>query len=140
MNPDSGKFEIVRYVVVNDSGTMINPTIVEGQIYGGVAQGVGSAKLEELVYDNDGQLRTMSFLDYLLPTAADVPEIELELRETPAPDVPGGMKGAGEIGILPPTAVLANAIVDALAPLRVEVDELPFDPSHIWQLIDKARS
>jgi carbon-monoxide dehydrogenase large subunit len=140
VNPDTGKFEIVRYVVVNDSGTMINPTIVEGQIYGGVAQGIGSAKLEELVYDNDGQLQTMSFMDYLLPTAADVPEIELELRETPAPDVPGGMKGAGEIGILPPTAVLANAIVDALSPLGVEVDELPFDPSYIWQLISKNRS
>jgi carbon-monoxide dehydrogenase large subunit len=140
VNPDTGEFEIDRYVVVNDSGTMINPTIVEGQIYGGVVQGIGSAKLEELVYDDTGQLQTMSFMDYLLPTAADVPEIELELHETPAPDVPGGMKGAGEIGILPPTAVLANAIVDALSPLGVEVDELPFDPSHIWQLIGKNRS
>ena len=102
--PKTGKFEIVRYVVVNDSGTLINPTIVEGQIYGGVVQGIGSAKLEELVYDDAGQLQTMSFMDYLLPTSADVPEIELELRETPAPQVPGGMKGAGEIGILPPTA------------------------------------
>jgi carbon-monoxide dehydrogenase large subunit len=140
VNPDTGKFEIVRYVVVNDSGTMINPAIVEGQIYGGVAQGIGSAMLEELVYEDAGQLQTMSFMDYLLPTAADVPEIELELRETPAPDVPGGMKGAGEIGILPPTAILANAIGDALSPLGVEVDELPFDPSHIWQLIAKTRS
>jgi carbon-monoxide dehydrogenase large subunit len=140
VNPDNGKFEIERYVVVNDSGTMINPTIVEGQIYGGIVQGIGSAKLEELVYDDNGQLQTMSFMNYLLPTAADVPEIELELRETPAPDVPGGMKGAGEIGILPPTAVLANAIVDALSPLGVEVDELPFDPSHIWQLIGTNRS
>jgi aerobic carbon-monoxide dehydrogenase large subunit len=140
VNPDTGTFEIVRYVVVNDSGTMINPTIVEGQIYGGVVQGIGSARLEELVYDDSGQLQTTSFMDYLLPTAADVPEIELELRETPAPDVPGGMKGAGEIGILPPTAVLANAIVDALSPLGVEVDKLPFDPSHIWQLIARNRS
>jgi aerobic carbon-monoxide dehydrogenase large subunit len=140
INPETGKFEIVRYVVVNDSGTMINPTIVEGQIYGGVVQGIGSVRLEELVYDDAGQLRTMSFMDYLLPTAADVPEIELELRETPAPDVPGGMKGAGEIGILPPTAVLANAIVDALSPLGVDIDELPLDPSHIWQLIAKNRS
>jgi carbon-monoxide dehydrogenase large subunit len=140
VNPDTGTFEIVRYVVVNDSGTMINPTIVEGQIYGGVVQGIGSAKLEELIYDDAGQLQTMSLMDYLLPTAADVPEIELELRETPAPDVPGGMKGAGEIGILPPTAVLANAIVDALSPLGVEIDALPLDPSHIWHLIGKNRS
>jgi carbon-monoxide dehydrogenase large subunit len=138
VNPDSGKFEIERYVVVNDSGTLINPTIVEGQIYGGVVQGIGSAMLEELVYDDAGQLQTLSFMDYLLPTAADVPEIELKLHETPAADVPGGMKGAGEVGILPPTAVLANAIADALSPLGVEVDELPLDPSSIWQLIAKA--
>jgi carbon-monoxide dehydrogenase large subunit len=140
VDPDSGKFEIVRYAVVNDSGTLINPTIVEGQIYGGVAQGIGSAKLEELIYDDAGQLQTMSFMDYLLPTAADVPDIELELHETPAPDVPGGMKGAGEIGILPPTAVLANAIGDALSPLGVEVDELPLDPGQIWQLVADGRS
>jgi carbon-monoxide dehydrogenase large subunit len=140
VNPDTGKFEILRYAVVNDSGTMINPAIVEGQIYGGVAQGIGSAKLEELVYNDDGQLQTMSFMDYLLPTAADVSEIELELQETRAPEVPGGMKGVGEIGILAPTAVLANAIVDALSPLGVEVDELPLDPGRIWQLFATNRS
>lgn len=139
VNPDTGKFEIVRYVVVNDSGTMMNPAIVEGQIYGGVVQGIGGAMLEELVYDDSGQLQTMSFMDYLLPTAADVPDIEIELLETPAPDVPGGMKGAGEVGILPPAAVLANAIVDALSPLGVEVNELPLDPSRIWQLIEESR-
>jgi CO/xanthine dehydrogenase Mo-binding subunit len=127
-------------VAVNDSGTMLNPAIVGGQIYGGVVQGIGSGMLEELVYDDAGQLQTMSFIDYLLPTAADVPEIELKMLETPAPDVPGGMKGAGEVGILPPTAVLANAIVDALSPLGVEVDELPVDPHRIWQLITKSRS
>jgi carbon-monoxide dehydrogenase large subunit len=140
VNPDTGKFEIDRYLVVNDSGTMMNPTIVEGQIYGGVVQGIGSAMLEELVYDDAGQLQTMSFMDYLLPTAADVPDIEIELLETPAPDVPGGMKGAGEVGILAPAAVLANAIADALSPLGVEVNELPLDPSRIWQLTAKSRS
>jgi carbon-monoxide dehydrogenase large subunit len=139
VNPDTGKFEIVRYVVVNDSGTMMNPAIVEGQIYGGVVQGIGGAMLEELVYDDSGQLQTMSFMDYLLPTAADVPDIEIELLETPAPDVPGGMKGAGEVGVLPPAAVLANAIVDALSPFGVEVNELPLDPSRIWQLIEESR-
>jgi carbon-monoxide dehydrogenase large subunit len=139
VDPDTGKFEIVRYVVVNDSGTMMNPAIVEGQIYGGVVQGIGGAMLEELVYDDSGQLQTMSFMDYLLPTAADVPDIEIELLETPAPDVPGGMKGAGEVGVLPPAAVLANAIVDALSPFGVEVNELPLDPSRIWQLIEESR-
>lgn len=140
VNPDTGKFEIERYVVVNDSGTLINPTIVEGQIYGGVVQGIGSAMLEELVYDDAGQLQTTSLMDYLLPTAADVPDIELELLETPAPDVPGGMKGAGEVGIVPPTAVLASAIVDALSPLGVEINELPLDPRRIWQLLAETRS
>jgi carbon-monoxide dehydrogenase large subunit len=140
VSPDTGKLAIHRYVVVNDSGTMMNPAIVEGQIYGGVVQGIGSAMLEELVYDDAGRLQTLSFMDYLLPTAADAPEIELELLETPAPDVPGGMKGAGEVGIVPPTAVLANAIADALSPFGVEVDELPLDPSRIWQLIAASRS
>jgi carbon-monoxide dehydrogenase large subunit len=119
---------------------MINPAIVEGQICGGVVQGIGSAMLEELVYGDSGQLLTTSFMDYLLPSAADVPDIELELLETPAPDVPGGMKGAGEVGILPPTAVLANAIVDALTPLGIEVDELPLDPSRIWRLAEASRA
>jgi carbon-monoxide dehydrogenase large subunit len=140
VDPDTGKFDVQRYVAVNDSGTMINPAIVEGQICGGVVQGIGSAMLEELVYGDSGQLLTTSFMDYLLPTAADVPDIELELLETPAPDVPGGMKGAGEVGILPPTAVLANAIVDALTPLGIEVDELPLDPSRIWRLAEASRA
>ena len=140
VNPDTGKFEVVRYVVVNDSGTMMNPAIVEGQIYGGVVQGIGGAMLEEIAYDDAGQLRTTSFMDYVLPTAADVPDIELELLETPASDVPGGMKGAGEVGILPPAAVLANAIADALSPLGVEIDELPLDPCRIWRLIAESNS
>jgi carbon-monoxide dehydrogenase large subunit len=135
VDPDTGKFEILRYVAVNDSGTMINPTIVEGQIYGGIVQGIGSAMLEELVYDDDGQPLTTTLIGYVLPRAADVPNIELELLDTRAPDVPGGMKGAGEIGIVAPTAVLASAIVDALSPLGVEIDELPLDPNRVWQLI-----
>lgn len=140
VDPDTGTFEIVRYVAVNDSGTMMNPMIVEGQICGGVVQGIGSAMLEEIAYDDAGQLQTLSLMDYRLPTAADVPDIELELLETPAPDVPGGMKGAGEVGIVAPTAVLTSAIVDALSPLGVEVDELPLDPSRIWHLIAERRS
>jgi aerobic carbon-monoxide dehydrogenase large subunit len=139
VDPETGVFEILRYVAVNDSGVMMNPTIVEGQVYGGIAQGIGGALLEELVYDDSGQLQTTSFMDYLLPTAADTPEIELECRETPAPDVPGGMKGAGETGIVPPAAVLANALVDALAPFGVELDELPLDPSRLWERIKAAR-
>jgi carbon-monoxide dehydrogenase large subunit len=140
IDPETGVFEILRYVAVNDSGVMMNPTIVEGQVYGAIVQGIGGALLEELVYDQSGQLQTTSFMDYLLPTAADAPEIELECQETPAPDVPGGMKGAGETGILPPAAVLANAIVDALAPFGVELDDLPLDPSRLWERIRAARA
>jgi carbon-monoxide dehydrogenase large subunit len=140
VDTDTGKVEIVRYLVVNDSGTLINPMVVEGQIRGGVAQGIGGAMLEELVYDDAGQLQTMSFMHYLLPTALDVPDIELELLDTAAPDVPGGMKGAGEVGIVPPAAVLANAVADALSPLGVEIDELPLDPSRIWKLIANSKS
>jgi carbon-monoxide dehydrogenase large subunit len=92
------------------------------------------------VYDDAGQLQTTLLMHYLLPTAADVPDIELESLETPAPDVPGGMKGAGEVGIVPPTGVLANAIADALSPFGLEVDELPLDPHRIWQLIAESRS
>lgn len=128
---DTGAVSVLRYVVVSDCGVLLNPTIVEGQIIGGVAQGIGGAVLEELVYDDGGQLLTASFMDYLLPTAAEVPSIEIEHMEIPAPDIPGGAKGAGEAGTLAPAAVLASAVSDALG---VEITELPLGPETIWRL------
>lgn len=132
---DTGRVEIVRYAVVHDCGTMINPMIVEGQVVGGVAQGLGGALLEELVYDDDGQLLTTSFLDYVMPTASGMPSIALDHLETPAPHIPGGMKGAGEGGAIAPPAAVANAVEDALSPLGVEITETPLTPARIWELI-----
>jgi carbon-monoxide dehydrogenase large subunit len=99
---------------------------------------VGGALLEELAYTDDGQLATTSFMDYLLPTAAEVPEVVLDHTETPSPHVPGGMKGAGEGGAIGPPAAIANAVEDALAPLGVKVTETPLTPAGVWRLIQAA--
>jgi carbon-monoxide dehydrogenase large subunit len=133
---ETGGLTYHKYVVVHDCGTVINPSVVEGQILGGVAQGVGGAVLEELVYSGDGQLLTTSFMDYLSPLGTDVPAVQLDHLETPAPHVPGGIKGVGEGGTIAPPAVLANAIEDALAPLGVEaITGTPLDPDTVWDLI-----
>jgi carbon-monoxide dehydrogenase large subunit len=131
VDADTGAVRIVRYVVVSDCGVVLNPTIVEGQIVGGVAQGIAGALLEKLVYGEGGELLTASFMDYLLPLAPDIPRVEIEHLETPAPDIPGGAKGAGEAGTVAPAAVLAGAVSDALG---VEVDELPLDPETVCRL------
>ncbi|MBV9282920.1 MAG: molybdopterin-dependent oxidoreductase, partial [Chloroflexi bacterium] len=133
VDPETGGLAVRRYVVVQDCGTMINPAVVEGQIAGGVAQGIGGALLERLVYDETGQLLTTSFMDYLLPTAAEIPDIEIEHLQTPAPHIPGGMKGLGEAGTVAPAAVLAGAVADALSPLGVAVTDLPLDPDRLWR-------
>ena len=124
----TGAVHIVRYVVVSDCGVLLNPTVVEGQIMGGVAQGIAGALLEKLAYDDTGQLLTASFMDYLLPVAPDIPKIEIEHMEIPAPDIPGGMKGAGEAGAIAPAAVLAGAVSDALG---AEINELTLDPETV---------
>jgi carbon-monoxide dehydrogenase large subunit len=138
VDPETGRVSFHRYAVVHDCGTLINPMIVEGQMVGGIAQGVGGALLEELAYTDDGQLATTSFMDYLLPTAAEVPEVVLDHTETPSPHVPGGMKGAGEGGAIGPPAAIANAVEDALAPLGVKVTETPLTPAGVWRLIQAA--
>ena len=135
IDPETGGLTILRYVVVQDCGTMINPAVVEGQIAGGVAQGIGGALLEQLAYSSDGQPLTTSFMDYLLPTAAEIPDIEIEHMQTPAPEIPGGMKGLGEAGTVAPAAVLGNAVADALSAYRVPVTALPLDPDRLWRSI-----
>ncbi len=137
IDPDTGGLTILRYVVVQDCGTMINPSVVEGQIAGGVAQGIGGALLEQLVYNSDGQPLTTSFMDYLLPTAVEIPDIEIVHLQTPAPDIPGGMKGLGEAGTVAPAAVLGNAVADALAPFGIRVTTLPLDPDRLWRAINR---
>jgi carbon-monoxide dehydrogenase large subunit len=119
---------------------MINPTIVEGQIHGGVAQGIGDALLQELFYDEYGQLLTASFMDYAVPSAVEVPEIEVGHIETPSPFTTGGSKGMGEGGAIPPGAVLASAVEDALRGLGpCAVTTLPLSPERVMWLADQAR-
>lgn len=127
------------YVVVDDCGPMVNPLIVHGQMIGGAVQAIGGALLEEVTYDESGQLVTASFMDYLMPSFHDVPkEFKVEHMITPTPFVPGGFKGVGEGGIMAPYAVAANAISDALHPFGVEFDELPITPPKIWRALDEA--
>ena len=136
VDPETGKIEIIRYVVVEDIGRAINPLMVHGQAVGGAAQGIGATLLEELVYDDSGQLLAGSFMDYLLPTSTDVPPIEsIVLEEAPSPLNPLGVKGAGEGGIVATGATLANAVSNALAPLGVQITQLPLSPSFIAKLL-----
>jgi carbon-monoxide dehydrogenase large subunit len=129
VDPGTGHVEILKYLVVHDCGTVVNPALVEGQIRGGSAQGIGAALLEELVYDDDGQLRTGTMMDYSLPTAMEIPDIEIRHQETPCPFHPLGVKGCGEAGTVGPTAALANAVSDALgSPMNV----LPLTPERLW--------
>jgi CO/xanthine dehydrogenase Mo-binding subunit len=129
---------IRRYVVVHDCGTIINPMLVDGQIHGGVAHGIGNAFYERLVYDEHGQLLNASFMDYLLPTATDVPPIECAHRETASPYNPIGLKGVGEAGCIPTGAVFAQAVEDALGG-RIEITEIPLSPNSLFDLIAEAR-
>jgi len=138
VDPETAMVKIERYVVVHDCGAMINPMLVEGQIHGGVAHGIGNAFYEQLVYDEQGQLMNASFMDYLLPTATDVPPIETDHRETPSPFNPVGLKGVGEAGCIPTGAVFAQAVEDALRDLNVEILEIPMNPNSLFALIAGA--
>ena len=123
---------ILDYVVVHDCGRIINPTIVEGQIYGGVAQGIGGALYERIAYDEDGQLQNASFMDFLMPYATEVPEPQLHHTETPSPNNELGVKGVGEAGTIPVAATIANAISDALG---TPIDRMPISPSQLHELM-----
>ncbi|MBM3778315.1 MAG: xanthine dehydrogenase family protein [Acidimicrobiia bacterium] len=138
VDPETAMVDITRYVVVHDCGRMINPTIVEGQIHGGVAHGIGNAFFEQLVYDDQGQLLNASFMDYLLPTATDVPPIETAHRETPSPFNPVGLKGVGEAGCIPTGALFAQAVEDALHGFGVEITEIPLSPSRLFDLLQRG--
>jgi carbon-monoxide dehydrogenase large subunit len=131
VEPDTGMIGIRRWVCVEDTGRVINPMIVEGQVHGAIAQGIGGALAEHLVYDDAGQLLTGTFMEYALPTASAVPAFETEHVEEPAANL-AGVRGVGEGGTLGPAAVLANAVADALAPFGVEPTELPLSPARVW--------
>jgi carbon-monoxide dehydrogenase large subunit len=135
VDPDTGRVDIVRYVVGHDCGTVVNPLLVEGQIYGGVAHGVGNALYEEAIYDAEGQPLTTSYQDYLLPSASEVPPVEIVHQSTPSPLNPLGVKGAGEAGTIGAPAAIAGAVEDALRPHGVTVTRLPLTPSRIRAMI-----
>jgi len=134
----TGGVKLLRYVVAHDCGRVINPTIVEGQVHGGVAQGVGGALFEEMVYDESGQLLTGSLMDYAVPKADDLPLIETVHLECPSPRNPLGVKGLGEGGAISPPAAIANAIEDALAPFGVRITETPVTAARIVALLERA--
>ena len=140
VDPGTGYVRLLKYVVAHDCGTVINPTIVEGQVHGGVAQGVGGALFEEMAYDGEGQLLTGTLMDYLVPSSTDLPPIDTVHLEYPSPRNPLGMKGLGEGGAISPPAAIANAIDDALSPLGVRITETPASPPRVLQLIETARA
>ncbi|MGH7580763.1 MAG: molybdopterin cofactor-binding domain-containing protein, partial [Gemmatimonadales bacterium] len=135
VDPETAMVRITRYVVVHDCGRVINPLIVEGQIQGGVAHGIGNAFYEQLKYDESGQLMNASFMEYLLPTASEVPSIEIAHAETPSPLNPLGVKGVGEAGCIPTGAAFAQAVEDALGDAGVEILEIPLSPGRLWELM-----
>ncbi len=140
VDPETMLIEIQKFVVVHDCGRVINPLILEGQVHGGVAQGIGNAYFEQLVFDENGQLLTGSFMDYLIPTALDVPRIEVGHEETPSPLNPLGIKGAGEAGAIPVGPLFAQALEDALQIEGLVLLEIPLTPSRLWELVRAAQA
>ncbi|MCZ6873198.1 MAG: molybdopterin-dependent oxidoreductase, partial [bacterium] len=136
----TGAVSILKYVVAHDCGRIINPTIVDGQVIGGVAQGIGGALYEELVYDEGGQLLSGSFMDYLVPSPTEIPPIDLIHMEYPSPRNPLGVKGVGEGGAISPPAALANAVEDALQSFNICIRETPLSPERVMRLIQQAQN
>jgi carbon-monoxide dehydrogenase large subunit len=140
IDPETYVVKIDRFVVAEDCGRIINPLIVDGQVHGGVAQGIGAALYEEIVYDAQGQFHTASLVDYLVPTACEIPAIDVVHLETESPTTLGGFRGMGEGGTIGAPAAVANAIADALSPLGIEINELPVTPERLFRLIEAART
>ena len=140
IDPETGLVEIVGYVSIDDCGRAVNPMLIHGQSHGGIAQGIGQARLEQCVYDrSSGQLLSASLMDYAVPRADELPLFKTEISEVPSTTNPLGMRGGSEGGITPGLAAVANAIVDALAEFGVEHIELPATPERIWRAIDARR-
>lgn len=141
IDPLTGKTTVLSYAIAEDCGPMINPTIVEGQIFGGVAQGIGTALFEEFVYDDEARLLTTTFSDYLIPTMTDIPDFAVAHLETPSPHTIGGLKGMGEGGAIAPGAAIAAAVEDALSAVGdVFVNQLPLTPERVLAWLDQART
>jgi 2-furoyl-CoA dehydrogenase large subunit len=139
IDPGSYKVKIHRYVCGHDCGVMISPDVVHGMTYGGIAHGLGAALMEKFAFSDDGQLLAGTFMDYLLPSAHEVPEITIVDHCTPSPLTEFGQKGSGEAGYLGAPAAIASAINDALAPLGASIDYLPMTPQAIWNEVEKSK-
>jgi carbon-monoxide dehydrogenase large subunit len=140
IDPTTYAVKIHRYVVAEDCGRIINPLIVDGQVHGAVAQGIGAALFEEVVYDDAGQLLTASLADYVIPAASEMPRVETVHLDAESPSTLGGFRGMGEGGTIGAPAAIANALADALAPLGAEIFELPVTPERLFRLVERARS
>ena len=138
VDPETGKCTVVRYVAVDDCGNPINPMLIDGQIHGGVAYGIGQALYEQVAYDEEGQLVTGTFVNYALPTAAELPYFETDRTVTPSPVNSMGVKGVGEAGTIAASAVVTNAVIDAIRPLGVDYINMPLTPVRVWEAIQDA--
>ena len=139
MDPGTGVIDIKRFVAMHDAGVTINPLIVDGQIVGGIAQGLGQALMEVVEHDDSGMPSATSFMDYGFPHATDMPHIDTVLLETPTGLTPTGMRGVGESPAVASPIAIANAVVDALKPYGVEHIDLPLTPERVWAAINAAR-
>jgi carbon-monoxide dehydrogenase large subunit len=139
IDPDTGVTNVVRYTVVDDFGNLINPMLAEGQVHGGVAQGIGQTITERVVHDETGQLLTASYMDYAMPRADDVPWITFHSEPTPSLNNPMGMKGCGEAGTVGALAAVSNAVQDALWDRGVRGVQAPFTPERVWRMLQEAR-
>ncbi len=140
VDPDTGEVSILRYVAVDDVGVVVNPMIVDGQVHGGVAQGIGQALYEHAIYDEGGQLITGSMMDYAVPNATQIPTIETARTETPCPHNLTGIKGVGETGTIAASQAVVNAVVDALSPLGIKHIDMPLTPERVWQAMQAAKN
>jgi carbon-monoxide dehydrogenase large subunit len=138
VDPDTGRARILRYVTVDDSGPIVNPLLAAGQVHGGLAQGIGQALWEWGRYDAAGQLLAGSLMDYSVPKADDLPAFETGHTETPSPRTPLGVKGIGESATIGSTPAIANAVLDALAPLGVADLDIPLTPDAVWRAVHAA--
>lgn len=140
VDTETGKVEILNYVGVDDIGNVINPQVVEGQLHGGIAQGIAEALYEEAIYDEEGNLLTGNMVSYLVPGPTEIPNMVLDRTCTPSPTNPMGVKGCGETGTIASPPAVINAIVDALSALGVTDVERPATPERVWRAIQEARS
>jgi carbon-monoxide dehydrogenase large subunit len=138
VDAETGRVKVVRYVAVDDCGPAINPLLIDGQVHGGIVHGIGQALYEQVVYDEAGQLVTGTFVDYALPTAAEMPSFETDRTETPSPVNSLGVKGVGEAGTIAASPAITNAVIDAVRPLGVSYLNMPLTPMRVWGAIQEA--